>query len=339
MKIRIPHVLAGAVAALALSAAPAAAADSIAFEKGGDIWLTTPNGKRQIRLTHDGRYERPSQDAAGRTIAALRRQERTGRSLPPRQLVRLSPTGQVQGTPCFPLDPDDAGDAGPIDARVSPDGQRVALTYTYSGGILESGFRLFLSPVDHRVLSTTFADLGDYMNGFWLGDDQVGVFPIGMSWDVQFYRFAHDDLIDWFQDPEYTYGSGEIDDSGTRFAAAATRTSDGASVIRVFSLPAPPPAEPEIRCDIQGPAGQFFRPTWSPDGTGLAWQEDDGIHVTRIDLSTCATQAKLVVRGGHAPDWGTAPVPTATAQPKAKPKSKPKRHGRRGKSSGPRAAA
>ncbi len=44
---RISTLLAGALVAGALVAPAAAQADSIAYVKGGDVWLTTSDGARQ----------------------------------------------------------------------------------------------------------------------------------------------------------------------------------------------------------------------------------------------------------------------------------------------------
>ena len=108
----------------------------------------------------------------------------------------------------------------------------------------------------------------------------------------------------WYEDPVLTLTGGEIDASQTRFAATDT------TVIRLYRLNAPPPAiNVDQVCDITGPTGSFFRPTWSPNGVRLAWQEDDGIWVGTPNYADCAAgTGALVIPGGKAPDWGPADV-------------------------------
>ena len=71
----------------------------------------------------------------------------------------------------------------------------------------------------------------------------------------------------------------------------------------------------QLRCVMTGFNGDVSDPTWSPDGSALAWEEADGIHVaTLADPAACASVAlPLVIPGGQDPDWGPAPPPTSTA--------------------------
>ena len=56
---------------------------------------------------------------------------------------------------------------------------------------------------------------------------------------------------------------------------------------------------------ISGGEGAYFRPTWSPDGSTLAWQQGDDIYSMPVNLDTCVGQSEFVTRGA-APDWGPA---------------------------------
>jgi hypothetical protein len=56
---------------------------------------------------------------------------------------------------------------------------------------------------------------------------------------------------------------------------------------------------------VSGGEGTIFRPTWSPDGRMLAWQQGNGIYAMPVNLDTCVGQSEFVATGG-APDWGPA---------------------------------
>ena len=62
--------LASVAAFLTLVIAAPASADSIAYVKGGDVWLATPDGARQQQVTHTGTYSYVSQADDGTMIAA-----------------------------------------------------------------------------------------------------------------------------------------------------------------------------------------------------------------------------------------------------------------------------
>ena len=113
----------GALLALAI-AAPAAMADSIAYIKGGDVWLSTGDGSRQYRVTTTGRYADVSQADDGTMIAL------TGV-----RLHRLDRQGNVLAdfdTPVSDTRPAPAKTFyGPFDPAISPDGTKVAYTYHY----------------------------------------------------------------------------------------------------------------------------------------------------------------------------------------------------------------
>ena len=82
--------LGSVVTAAAANAAASSSSDgSIVFVKDDDIWLTTPDGVTQRRLTTDGatdtgdltgsnRYDSPTQSDDGQVIVAVRIEGRTG---------------------------------------------------------------------------------------------------------------------------------------------------------------------------------------------------------------------------------------------------------------------
>ena len=116
-------LLAGlAAAAIVLACAATASADSIAYIKEGNVWLTTPDGARQFQVTTAGGYSDVTQSDDG-TIVALNGV----------RLHKLARDGAVLADFATPVsDTRPAGSKqfwGPYDPAISPDGTKVAYTY------------------------------------------------------------------------------------------------------------------------------------------------------------------------------------------------------------------
>ncbi len=87
-----------------------------------------------------------------------------------------------------------------------------------------------------------------------------------------------------------------------------------------------PPGEPVQACTSTGPDERYGDPSWSPDGSGLAFESSEGIETlrfTELDASGCATTGSSTVLSatGASPDWGPADPPAArfTPPPAARP--------------------
>jgi hypothetical protein len=285
-------VVVAAVIALALAPAPAAG-DSIVYEKDGNIWQAAPDGSRQTQVTTAGGYARPTQAGDGTIIAVkdklLHRLDRSGRL--------LNTAGDPENC-CITL----------LTPHVSPDGQRLVYNL-FDNGPLLTGPRIATSysarPTPRDEIDQS---LSGYLNPTWIDNGRAVIFP-GGSPDTQIWTIPGG-VEDWFYDEAVDLGGGEVNAQNTRFAS----TADGASKIRLYTMSGPPPALPTPACDFTAPNGTFFRPTWSPDGGWLAWQEDDGIWTAGF-----CDQATLVIPGGRAPDWGPANVSTPGANPNPNP--------------------
>ena len=86
MSSPLRKLLVGAAALVVMAVgAPAASADSMAYVKNGDIWLSTSDGARQYRVTATGGYSDVSQADDGTMIGLygvrLHRLSRQGRVL------------------------------------------------------------------------------------------------------------------------------------------------------------------------------------------------------------------------------------------------------------------
>lgn len=118
---------------LALAAAPAAeaASGSILYKKAGALWVTSPDGKKRKKIPRSGRLENPSQDNRG-TIVAQRGIN----------LYRLNRRGKRLNKPittAFRTNPILPDFKGPFWPEVSPDGKKIAYTYSLTAQHYDPG--------------------------------------------------------------------------------------------------------------------------------------------------------------------------------------------------------
>jgi hypothetical protein len=326
-----------AVAALA-AVAPPAAADSIAYVKDGDVWLATPDGGRQYRVTASGGYSDVSQADDGTLIGLhgvrLHRLDRGGNLLADFD-TPVSDT-RPEGHRVF---------YGPYDPALSPDGRRLAYTYYYVGkgtapGCLPPNCMTTVTEggtgYSHADRQTAWDEPGlgrhsGWRNPSWIDDattmisdpthlpnPDVLLDPVGDG------RPGDDGFtLDWFSDTGTTHlGAGEMDRARTKLAFQA---GDDDASVRIYRLTGPYPALPQACYSYDGITGGVrSAPSWAPDGRRLAWAHADGIRVVDVpDLAGGCTQVgaspegRLIVAGATQPDWGPADVPAGEGRASA----------------------
>ena len=335
--------LAAALLVLAIGA-PAALADSIAYVKDGNVFLSTPDGARQFQVTTAGGYSDVSQADDGTMIA-----------LNGVRLHRLSRDGKVLAdfdTPVSDTRPAPSKTFyGPFDPAISPDGTKVAYTYYY---MTQSQNPSCFPP----TCVTTINEAG---TGYSFADRQTGWDVAGMGYHS---GWRHPSWVDndmtLLSDPShlpnrdlildrisdggnghgnmvYNWTSDMVEGNPHVSGGDITRdrrklafqTGENDSTLTVYNVPSFPASwkdgEPNAGSDPQvcyrysgAPGGAFGIPSFSPDGGAIAYHAGDGVHVAAVPafggdctLEGATPNPPLVIPGAREPDWGPADVPAA----------------------------
>ena len=304
---------AGAGASAGAEAAAGPSTGTIVYLRDHDVWIARGDGSGARALTRDGTfaepYGSPTQSDAGVVVAT-----HTNR------LVRMNQSGRVLGT----LDPRPlptsvgvAIDGTPAHAAISPDGRRIAYTFTkYLDPVGASpGYRSatgytaadrLTDPAPHR---TTY-----FWDPSWIGN--------GRTAQTGGYG-SHVNLHDLGSEPKYWFGAESTDFGNTALSRdgrllAGILGYDDTSTLAFMEVSGnatsgPPPAAPEALCGV-GPALGITNPAWGP-GSTLLWEESDGIW-THPDARRCgAVDSALLVRGGSEPHWSPASLSSPAPAP------------------------
>src|SRR4051794_38063247 len=348
-------LLAAAVAVAALATcAPSALADSIAYVKDGNVWLSTPDGARQFQVTTAGGYGDVSQADDGTMIAThglnLQRLDRLGHVLAdfatPVSDTRPAPQKQFYG---------------PFDPAISPDGTKVAYTYYW---MTQSQSPTCFPPACVTTINEggTGYSHADRLTGWdepgfgkhsgwrhpaWVDNDTVllGDPTHAINFDVILDTVSdgtNGNLVhNWFSDmaennPATTAGDITRDKSKLAFD-----TGENDSTLTVYWVPSFPTAFPDGESAAadrphpcyrysDAPGGSFSQPTFAPDGAHLAWPASDASPAAAVPSSAggCTLPGApptppLVIAGATEPDWGPADVPSGRPAPAPAPGPSP----------------
>ncbi len=301
-------------AILTLAVVDGAAASSIVYTKGGNVWRSSPDGRHQARLTRDGGYSSPSQDDRGRVYAIQR-----GR------FVRLSARGRHIGAP-FNAAVGRSGNVtayGPWEAQVSPDGSRIAYWRGIQrldapmGGMTPYDLedQVVVSRSDRFTPDSTFGYQRDYRDPSWIDSRELLVFNYGLGVEEAAFfapRPAGDPSFgQWFSDPDVAQiGDGELSRDARTLVVGAGGGLDLNNIALYRMSANTPPEAPERVCTYHSADGStvYADPTFSPRGNAIAFAQHapgkraDGLYVW--SFGNCSGRAKLIARGAVDPDWG-----------------------------------
>jgi hypothetical protein len=323
----LPRLLLGTAAALLVAASAAEASSSVAYSEGGNIVLASPDGAAKLALTTDGTpvapYYTAAQSATGVTVAARQEQFDTMRAV----LHAFSVAdGRETAANVLPRNALYTDTVMPIRLDIDPQGKTIAFGYSTCGigGCINRTNGYWLTFAEHGPAnpSNPQGSSGLVAPSFHgnriVSSDTVKI--LAQAPDNAPFNDAHTGWVDpgtagarfWAAEvrPDGKAIALEFSSPGTGFGvvlAAAEGTLGGATELKCF-LPA---------------AGEAQDVTWSPDGTMLAWADDEGVKVARApDLTEppaaedrCAMGSTPTVLSatGEDPNFGGADVPAMIA--------------------------
>lgn len=286
--------------ALLLTAAPSQAS-SIAFVRDGDVWLSTADHSREHRVTTAGGFGQVTQADDGTLVAGsgptLYRMDRNGREL---------------------NEPFTNG-ATPVAIDLSPDGSKVAYRAADScGGRLCTQVHITDSAKQTDPMQNAYVEGVDPT---WLSNERViyassnsCLYTTGVARGTGATWFCDEDRT--ADDLNYILYDAAITRAHDRLVTTRRPLGGGPWDMRFYTTTGEPPAEPQARCRQDFGNTEPKRPTWSPEGDALAWEQADGVHVQAApDLTSCASNGGFTIAGATSPDWGPAEVPSAAAPP------------------------
>lgn len=292
--------------------APGAASVSVVYTDSGNVWTASPDGSTKKQVTANGSGAIPwvaaSQADSGRILAFLK----AGNSS---SMTYLNPDGSVITSGITPVESCDLGIIGPRSSRMSADGSLALFDYGCQRGVAYN-FRTdpFTVVTSTARVSSVGAVLLDGWNGSFVpssasageASDRVlvssllgsGIFEYVMTappTDQQVLQAAAGGQI-W---------SADVSRDGTRLVGDVT-SAGGVEELFVYGLAVPrrPGAGFTSGCRLAtGPNPS--QPNFSPDGTMVAWSDDQGAKVAAITSIAGSTQSL--------PPCGMGPTVTLSA--------------------------
>ena len=319
--MKLPRILlATGLAALALPAV--ASADSIVYIDQGNVWSAEPDGSHKVQLTTGGTWHSPTQSDDGR-IAAV---QGTG----PIQVMARD--GQPLRTITTP--PAKSGDGGTFAPEPGPAlllARRHEDRLRVSELLLPGGLDLRLDPalgllhardVTTATPHSVYGNQHSVSNPEWVTNSRTLVFGgYGRQVAIDDLDAGDYNAKPWMV-PNGDMGDGEVSRDGKRLAV--TKDYGANTKLAFYAVSGNvatefPPAYPDLSCSTTSGDEKFGDLSWSPDGSGIAYESSGGITISRFTKflpGDCEAPNDFVLSAtGTSPDWGPAAPPAAAYKP------------------------
>ena len=314
------RLLLPAIVAL-LAGAPAAHAASVAYtDANGNLVVAAPDGGAKLTLTSDGTPAEPyyaaAQSANGVTVAAHREQLDKLRSV----LHKFSPAdGSREAANVMPADALASSVVAPLGMDIDAAGETVAFGYSTCGlteGCINRTYGYWLTFASHGPAKPSYpqGSTGLYSPSFY-GNRIVSTDSYKVMVQESLNAPFNDGHAGWIDPGSARFWAAEVA-SGARQIALQYQDSSGHFGLVLAAGDGVLGGATELKCfmPVVGDAGEA---SWSPDGTQLAWQDDEGVKVGTPDIGVtpgegdaCAMKSgpKLLDAAGKDPNFGGADV-------------------------------
>jgi len=303
----------------------------------GNVWRSTPDGSKKEQLTSDGtpemRYKTPSQKNDG-TVVAIRRAGADSGTY----FAHFFRPSDKQMIDSWILPKTGAGSFAPFNGGViSPDGGSFFYDWRY--------FDCWTNPCTGDLRVSVIAGPGVtnpclinchryYLRPRWIPGTPYAGFVDEDFNAIWVQGEGQAEPRRWLGFSDRNAGDMESFDVSSDGRSVLELTAEGGdrSEFAFWNNNGTPPAgDPTVRCTAVDVAKAPAYPRFSPDGSQITWQGEDGVYVSPVpaqaDGGACSLQPVKIADGGVEPSWGPASLKGDGPGPDPDPDPKPGANG------------